>query len=366
MNIEKNKINYLEGLRGLSCMVVLFDHCVNQFYPSLRFTNQSGFAGSIKDIIAWSPLNIIYSGLISVFIFFILSGFVLSHKYHITRDFKDIINASRKRYFRLLIPVLFSLIFFWLCKEIIEILFKKENNILFSQVIKSSFFDIFFTGQNIINGPLWTMHSELLGSFIVFGILAISHEMKHRWLLYIIALAFYFNTFYFLFILGAFLSDLSLSGYPTWVKKINNKHFNLLLFVLSLIFISYPTIRPNVEIGGIYTLLTFKASFSVHTFWHIIGVSILFWVILNTPLLQKIFNHKASLFLGKISFSAYVLHFPILLVVRELNIKFDLTSLTLLFNSLIVFSITIIISILFERYIDKNAVIISNKIARNA
>lgn len=366
MNIDKNKINYLEGLRGLSCMVVLFDHCVNQFYPSLRLTNQSGFTGTVKDIIAWSPLNIIYSGLISVFIFFILSGFVLSHKYHLTRNFKDIINASRKRYFRLLIPVFFSLIFFWICKEIIEILFKKENNISFFQIIKSSFFDIFFTGENIINGPLWTMHAELVGSFIVFGILAVSHEMRFRWLVYLTALIYTFNTFYFLFILGALLSDLYTSQYHSWIKFLNKKTINTPLLILSLLFISYPTIRPGVEIGGIYTYLTFPADFSIHTFWHIIGVSIIFLVILNTPSLQKIFNHNLSLFLGKLSFSAYVLHFPILLVVREFNIKFNSASLTLLVNSIIVFSLTLIISIAFEKYIDKNAVIISNKIAKNA
>ena len=63
------KIDYLEGLRGMCCFIVLIDHCVNSFKPDLRFTSLTSFGGEIRRIIGWGPLNLIYSGIAPVCIF---------------------------------------------------------------------------------------------------------------------------------------------------------------------------------------------------------------------------------------------------------------------------------------------------------
>ncbi|WP_312626711.1 acyltransferase [Scandinavium sp.] len=360
--MQGHKISYLEGLRGISCMVVIFDHCVNDFYPALRHTGDPGVAGAIKTIIAASPLNIIYSGLISVFIFFVLSGYVLSYKYHKTKELSVVTIGALKRYFRLLIPVIASMIFFWLCFESISLIFGDRNPFSLNTIIKTSVYNVFFTGKDVINGPLWTMHIELMGSFVVFALIALTHNLSKRWLIYTACLAYSFNTVYFLFIFGAFVCDIVTSGYLKDKFTCTNKYMLAFLFVTSLIFMSYPTIRPGVSTIGMHSIMKIDTNFNIASFWHILGVCLFFYFSMNSKITQDIFSRKTPLFLGKISFSSYVIHFPILLLVKRFGLDFGNGSLTLLLNSFLVYFFSIIVSIAFEKYIDRNAVHISNKL----
>ncbi|MDD5616650.1 MAG: acyltransferase [Candidatus Methanoperedens sp.] len=104
------KIKYLDGLRGLAAFIVVLGHYAVGFYPaSYTARIEEVRADNAVDLlISGTPLNVFYGGNFAVTVFFILSGYVLSYKFFKYRDQEIIISSAVRRYFRLLIPVLFS------------------------------------------------------------------------------------------------------------------------------------------------------------------------------------------------------------------------------------------------------------------
>lgn len=364
--MKGEKLNYLEGLRGLSCMVVIFDHCVNEFMPSFRHMGSQGYLGTVKDFIAGSPLNIIYSGLTPVFIFFALSGFVLSFKFHETGNVKYAVSGAIKRYFRLAGPVIGSMILLFFLYHLCALLKGDANTISLSQVIYESFVKVFFVGGSLQNGPLWTMKTELLGSLLIFTLMVITNSSKYRLLTYLLAMIYFYDSNFLLFIFGMFICDVYTTGYLKSMLSTDNKLLLVTILLLSVYFISYPTVRNHVEVAGIYKLLELdlsggeKARFRL---WHVGGVMLLFYCVINLEALKKFFSRGFCLVLGKLSFSAYVIHYPIIIFLREMGLTSgrDITSLLVL--SFTVYASTLLIAVPFEKYIDRSSVKLSNLIS---
>jgi peptidoglycan/LPS O-acetylase OafA/YrhL len=108
--MSRREINYLDGLRGLAALTVVFLHYVTAFYPAFVTANYSQIhtKSGIELFIAKSPLDIFYAGNFAVCIFFVLSGYVLSMKYFQFKNQNILIKSAIKRYFRLVIPVFAS------------------------------------------------------------------------------------------------------------------------------------------------------------------------------------------------------------------------------------------------------------------
>jgi peptidoglycan/LPS O-acetylase OafA/YrhL len=109
--MNKERIEYLDGMKGTASLIVLFSHLVLGFYPYLHLTSQDFFdkQNIIIKIIGSTPLNLIYSGHFAVMVFFLITGYVLSYKYFTTpKTHEYITSGAFRRYFRLMIPALFS------------------------------------------------------------------------------------------------------------------------------------------------------------------------------------------------------------------------------------------------------------------
>lgn len=349
-------------------MIVIFDHCVNEFMPSFRHMGSTGMVGAFKDIIAMSPLNIVYSGLTPVFIFFALSGFVLSYKFFDTGDIKYVVNGALKRFPRLAIPVFGSMLFMYLL-SIIASCFTGSGQLLpLSSVFTESLYKAFFVGGPLINGPLWTMKTEFIGSMLVFSLLIITHSNKYRLFTYLISMLYFLESNMILFIFGVFLCDAYTTGYLKDRLFIKNKYMKLSLLLISIYLVSYPTIRNHVEVVGIYKLLEIDALGDVKSIfrvWHVTGVFILFYCVINTKVLKSFFSRNTCLLLGKLSFSAYVLHYPIIIFMREIGLVGDRSVLSLFTMSAIVFITTLSCSVPFEKYIDRFSVWVSSVISKS-
>lgn len=131
-----NKLSYLESLRGIAALIVVIDHAVNMFAPHLRWVNMEGLPGDLRRYVAWSPLSLIYSGIPAVWIFFLLSGFVLSYKFlNSPNDISPVLSGIYKRYFRLVIPILGATIFYCVLSSTFCIFYDDVCNVNYVSLI---------------------------------------------------------------------------------------------------------------------------------------------------------------------------------------------------------------------------------------
>lgn len=106
------KLPYIEGLRGIAALMVVLGHLSLAFYPAILSGSFSQIHThyAIEFLVMSSPLNLIINGNLAICIFFILSSFVLSYKFFESPCYELILSAAIRRYFRLAIPVFFSIL----------------------------------------------------------------------------------------------------------------------------------------------------------------------------------------------------------------------------------------------------------------
>lgn len=253
------KIGYLEGIRGVAAMLVVLHHFLLAFYPSYYF---GGDPTSLHlphnlELRYWqSPLSIITNGEFMVALFFVLSGFVLSRSYFQTGQIETLASSAARRYLRLYIPVAFAVALGYialLCNVgLVNQTADITNSTWLRQTvsgdssIKTFLGCFFYHTMFFIDGryvtSTWSISVELAGSMFVFAILALTHKIRNKWVVFTICgIIFYllFYDYFLAFTTGILLNYLDrvphekikyrailatvfiiigllLGGYPTW------------------------------------------------------------------------------------------------------------------------------------------------------
>lgn len=114
MNSTTNKLYYLEGIRGVAAFIVLIAHLKNIFAPDLEVQSLHFLIRLTHSQIVGTMLNsfvyLLFAGKLSVHVFWFMSGYVLSIKLFSATGNDYLKAAVIKRYFRLAIPVLASVL----------------------------------------------------------------------------------------------------------------------------------------------------------------------------------------------------------------------------------------------------------------
>ena len=158
----------LDGLRGLAALVVLIHHCF-LVSPQLSAAVDSNGTGAFDSWVWWTtftPLHLVWAGQEAVFVFFILSGFVL------TLPFVRCIQTSwaayyPKRIIRIYLPVWVSLIFAVLMAWTVPRLASPELSpwVNVHDEAPNALADAFLLrGADSLNSPLWSLQWEMIFS----------------------------------------------------------------------------------------------------------------------------------------------------------------------------------------------------------
>lgn len=373
--MNQKKLQYFEGIRGVAALIVLFDHLdfallLNLDTKIFNFVYQltgSQLAGTIFQ----SLISFFKNGNLAVFIFFFMSGYVISIKLFSNQSKSYLINAISKRYFRLMPPILGSvLIGFLLMKfdliyniELSQTL-NTENTLgyfynfypSFLSAFKSGVWNVLFTTSlGGYNGPLWTMRPEFYGSLFCFLLFIIFNRIKNRhyiYLLIILGSSLIEIPWITSFTLGFLFCDLDHSKTK---ENLYSKLFKNQVFAGKLIPIT-------ICISLIILIPIINTSNWLNT--SLILSFLLVFMVMKSIFLQKIFELKPLLWLGKISFSVYLLHWPIICSLTSyiyLSNELD-RGLNILTSIILTVIIVFIASFFYTKYIDQKSIVLARKI----
>jgi peptidoglycan/LPS O-acetylase OafA/YrhL len=176
-----SRVIFLDGLRGIAAFVVIVSHLIAGFFPALYFGAQGRPGAELMGAIATSPLFVAYSGTFAVYIFFVLSGFVIAASAARTACRLPVLVAAR--YLRLAVPVGASVFFAFALVNIfpgapqraaavvgnwwLDLIYRPFN-LTFGFALREAFVKVYWTGVSYYNNVLWTMRIELAGSVAIY------------------------------------------------------------------------------------------------------------------------------------------------------------------------------------------------------
>lgn len=374
-----NKILYLEGLRGLAALTVVLSHFMFAFYPAVYTQNLNDIhtAHQLELWIGQSPLNLFYSGHFAVCVFFVLSGFVLTAKFFQTKESDLLIIGAIKRYFRLTIPVIISLFIAYMILSYHLFYNQKAAPLTHSmhwlydfwnftpdikKMLYEGLYGVFINETCTYNKVLWTMTYEFYGSLLTFSTAILIGNLRHRYIIYSLIIGLTLQTYYFMFILGVFISDLIHKAH--FIKQKQHSLLSYTLLFIGLFLGSYPTLTSYEN--SIYNFMALKNITTPTILYHGIGAFLMILSLSLSKKLQIILCHRIFQFLGKISFSLYIIHLIFLSSISCFIFIHVMNYLSYMTAVFVTFFLSIgpllFISYLMYKFIDKPSTSIAQKI----
>lgn len=297
------RLHYLDGLRGWAALSVLLWHTLRAWLLEPAAMKERGLSW-VTDIINMSPIGVVTHGTLAVFVFFLISGVVLSYPVITsTKPATVVLQMGAMRYPRLTIPILASgiLAYFLLMSGLMQSqsAAKLSNNEWLSTLYQFEpslpwlmWFSLGAVYTEVPpelswNAVLWTMPYELCGSFLLFGVLFVIRPRPIRVLLALALSLLLIKTMYFGFFAGLLISECL-----AWRDGRRPAYIGSIMVA-------------GAVAGGIMMNSEFiPSSFRV---MNILALFLVFGVSLS-PTAVKILSSRVSRFLGMISFPLYLTH----------------------------------------------------------
>lgn len=364
-----SKFLALESLRGVAALAVVFDHFFRTFYPHTFVSSQVAHS-RYEWLFSDTPLFAMINGAFAVTVFFMLSGFVLSYSHF--RKKSDLVSSTLKRYFRLTPIVLAStMLGFFLLK--FGLFFNtqadlmpyswKDSDITLLQALWQGTIGTYITQPNdqSLNSVLWTIYHELIGSVIVFAVIALVQGDKRRGYIYAMLSIILLGTPYIGFIIGLIIADIYWHK-PVIVEKVRSMRtsYRIPLLILAIYAASFPPLRDENTLSMIHKPLLLFSHYPLSmTVVHLVAAAIFIVLLLcSRGAMQRFFTIRPLVALGSISYSLYAVH---LLVMGSLGCYVFYISqqahASYIQSSLMAgaayLSTSLVLATIFNRYIDK-------------
>ncbi len=366
--MRREKLVYLDGIRGLGCVIVFLCHFVYAFYYGMYQYQEAAchLPGNLDIAIGKSPLNLLFNGNTAVRLFLVLSGYLLCRNFFLSGDKTALKRSALRRYPRLMPPVLVVNLFVF----ILMVLGLYQNGAAavlagseewfagfnafapsFPGMLWESLVGCFLFGSNDYLGVLWTMQALFLGAYLNYALAAFAGGRRWRWALYALLALLLLRTDFLAIFLGYVLCDFMHTDGRLRAALCGSRALNVLLLLAGLYFMSYPSAGFGYE-GTIWAILPFVFV----NYYHVFGVLCFVFAALNLKPVQCFFFLGLFRYLGRISYSLYLIHFPVIatfgawfLLRFAPRLGYNLASLL---NLLLTTLITVGLSELSVRYVE--------------
>ena len=302
------RFDSLQGLRGLAALVVVISHFLEFFY--LTGYDQ----GTPLEFVR--PVSHLFGILAhkAVWIFFVLSGFVLTHQLcSLTYTYRQYIFA---RLMRLYIPVWAAIclnlaVIYYLISQSKEIKFWIGAHPDYLS-LKSVILELLLVPNGYFLGPLWSLKWEVAFSLVAFIVWKSSLLIRFPQVIGIASIASATT--------GEALGSHLLKYLPMFLV-------GTIIYNSTIRSASTSSIKPKFEISAIFiaallpvvSYILFSDRFGLSQFMYIadvfislISIWIIFVALMKGSLLRRVFEIKPLQTLGNISFSLYLFHLPVL------------------------------------------------------
>ncbi|QVQ29156.1 acyltransferase family protein [Achromobacter deleyi] len=368
-----------DGLRGLAAVSVVVSHSILAFFPA-AFTHYFAWVagpdaiyGRVESFLATPGLSVLWSGSFSVSVFFVLSGYVLTKSLVEKQDLAIARSLAARRYFRLAGPVLGSALFAFSLMSLglyysVDVAAMTSSAWLkgmwnvtpnFFQAVREGLFGAIFRGEVSYNPVFWTMRIEFIGSLLVLAYRCLTLSRRSQIVgatIYIILTASIAPgewVAYLAFLLGTHLND---------VPAPKRRGVLCLLAVIGLYL-------GGIDGSGLYGWLGYipvDAPTRSGVFG-VFGAAILVYAV-KAGAFSGLLRSGPVQFLGRISYSLYLVHLPIILSVAcgsylwlVVNQGFGRVAAAALSFAL-AFPTTIAVAMAFTRLVDEPCIKLSRRL----
>ena len=327
----QKRITWIDGLRGAASLFIIFHHFIMGYYPAayegaggvphLRNGAEAAFSQSLPGFFV--------TGDLWVSVFCLISGFVIAYQVFHMKDEKQLSRSMLKRYPRLMLPVfaLSAIVYVMLHLNLFyngpaSLLSGSEWLAQFYQN-KTTLYDLFFSSivdtwvvgmATLYSNAFWMLADLFAGSFMAYVLAAMGRGMNRKMLyVYIGAALMYLSA-------NSRLADFALGVLAAYIVEQFGESIQshkkicavtgVLMLAAALIFGAYPVGHAPDNAYRILNHLPDRLN-PVY-FYHMLAA---FFLIMGIWLLKPVgraLSLKPVLFLGKISYSLYLVHIPIL------------------------------------------------------
>jgi len=321
------KMNSIEGIRGLAALMLLFGNLIAGFYPELARPSEEQMVGHsyAVELAATTPLRVVWDGQWAISIFCVLSGFVVALAFFRFGGTEATTSTAIRRYFRLIIPATASVFLAYFLMKCGCMFNREAADCLeayrsghgawfrllydFQPIFRNAFKEgswSMFLGQTTYNPSLGTMTLALQGGFVICAFVTLFGRIRHRWVVYLagsLVLVLSNNLALWQFLLGAALADVYVAD------EIRQSGFRLPFWV------SLPAAVGAIYLATLQTSSPLSLTWVVldrNAFYQAVASFLLVGAVIFSPLLRRIQEMALLRFLGKISFSLYLVHLPLL------------------------------------------------------
>jgi peptidoglycan/LPS O-acetylase OafA/YrhL len=389
-NKSGERLTYLDGARGLASLIIVVSHLLSAWLPALAVGATDHRVGYLTKL-AHTPLSALWAGDTAVMFFFVHSGYVLSNRFITSGDISALRAQAVKRVIRLAIPVAVAVLITGLLvsRHAMRNAAAAEisNSDWLAQFYQdgprpglwwSAFGGSIFRGSAWWIGPLWSIGVQFYGSLLVFGLVALFGNDRRRVLVFGLIIAWSlsagssrFGIYFAAICIGVCFLSLHRS---TPLRTVITSPAAVWKRVAAVILMIYFAGWPDEEsVGPWYSTLAQSARFMdtylrpramAHTF----AATLAFWLVTRTPLAQRFLNANLLQSLGRMSFSTYLMHWPILMSAGcwafvQIAPRTHSLYLGVLIAGALTLSLTAAISWMFMRLVDQPAINLANRVA---